>query len=185
MLLETLPFWKTSQYHYYLAACLSLLGRVSLRRGRFDEALTRLQEAKANFLHVGAEQEVPAVDARIAECHVALHKPELALQLLAPMLDSASASTGVARIMPLITRVQGHALLQQGDTWGARDALDASLAAARERNDYFEATLTTLSLIELDRLEGVEPALDIVEESKGLLARLKIRAVPAVPLPAQ
>ena len=87
--------------------------------------------------------------------------------------------------MPLITRVQGHALLQQGDTWGARDALDASLAAARERNDYFEATLTTLSLIELDRLEGVEPAIDIVEENRSLLARLKIRAVPAVPLPAQ
>jgi class 3 adenylate cyclase/tetratricopeptide (TPR) repeat protein len=185
MLLETLPFWKTSQYHYYLAACLSLLGRVALRRGRLDEALTRLQEAKANFLHVGAEQEVPAVDARIAECHVALHKPDLALELLTPMLDSASSSTGVARIMPLITRIQGHALLQQGDAWGARDALDASLAAARERNDYFEATLTTLSLIELDRLEGVEPALDIVEESKVLLARLKIRAVPAVPLPAQ
>jgi tetratricopeptide (TPR) repeat protein len=185
MLLETLPFWKTSQYHYYLAACLSLLGRVALRRGRFDEALTRLQEAKANFLHVGAEQEVPAVDARVAECHVALHKPELALELLTPMLDSGASSTGVVRIMPLIARVQGHALLQQGDAWGARDALDASLAAARERNDYFEATLTTLSLIELDRLEGVEPALDIVEESRSLLARLKIRAVPAVPLPAQ
>ena len=185
MLLDTLPFWKTSQYHYYLAACLSLLGRVALRRGRFDEALTRLQEAKANFLHVGAEQEVPAVDARIAECHVALHKPELALELLTPMLDSAGSSTGVARIMPLIARVQGHALLQQGDAWGARDALDASLAAARERNDYFEATLTTLSLIELDRLEGVEPALDIVEENRSLLARLKIRAVPAIPLPAQ
>ena len=46
---------------------------------------------------------------------------------------------------------------QQGDLWGARDALEASLAAARERNDLFEATLTMLSLIELDRLEGVEP----------------------------
>ena len=26
---RTLPFWKASQYRYYLAACLSLLGRVS------------------------------------------------------------------------------------------------------------------------------------------------------------
>jgi hypothetical protein len=42
-----------------------------------------------------------------------------------------------------------------------------------------------LSLIELDRLEGVEPALDIVEENRNLLSRLKIRAVPSVPLPAQ
>ena len=27
----------------------------------------------------------------------------------------------------------------QGDLWGARDALEASLAAARERKDLFEA----------------------------------------------
>jgi class 3 adenylate cyclase/predicted ATPase len=185
MLLETLPLWRTSQYHYYLAACLSLLGRVSLRRGRFDEALARLEEAKSNFLHVGAEQEVPAVEARIAECRVAMGKPDSALELLGGLLQKAESSTGVARVMPLVTRVQGHALLQQGDMWGARDALDASLAAARERKDLFEATLTMLSLIELDRLEGVEPALDIVDENRNLLSRLKIRAVPAVPLPAQ
>jgi hypothetical protein len=41
--------------------------------------------------------------------------------------------------------------MQQGDLWGARDALEASLAAARDRHDLFESTLTTLSLIELDK----------------------------------
>ena len=65
-------------------------------------------------------------------------------------------------MVPLLKRVQGHALLLQGDLWGARDALEASLAAARERKDLFEATLTMLSLIELDRLEGVEPPLEMV-----------------------
>ena len=79
MLLETLPLWKSSQYRYYLAACLSLLGRVSLRLGRLDEALARLEDAKANFLHVGAEEEVPAIDARIAECRVAMGKLDDAL----------------------------------------------------------------------------------------------------------
>ena len=73
------------------------------------------------------------------------------------MLGNATESNGVASVVPLLERVQGHALLQQGDLWGARDALEASLAAAKERNDLFEATLTMLSLIELDRLEGVEP----------------------------
>src|SRR6476620_2112454 len=82
LLLETLPLWKASQYHYYLAACLSILGRVSLRRGRPDEALARLEDAKANFLHVGAEQEVPAVDARIAECRVALGNVDSALEMV-------------------------------------------------------------------------------------------------------
>ena len=61
----------------------------------------------------------------------------------------------------------------------------ASLAAARERHNVFEAALTILSLIELDRLEGVEPPLEMLNESRSLLASLKVRAVPPVPRPAQ
>jgi tetratricopeptide (TPR) repeat protein len=183
MLLETLPLWKSSQYRYYLAACLSLLGRVSLRLGRLDEALARLEDAKANFLHVGAEEEVPAIDARIAECRVAMGKIDDALTLVNEMLQRADASNGVARVLPLLSRVQGHALLQQDDLWSARDALESSLAAARERNNLFEATLTMLSLIELDRLEGVEPAHEMVSETRERLSSLKVRAVPPVPLP--
>jgi len=184
LLLETLPLWKASQYHYYLAACLSLLGRVSLRRGRPEEALSRLEDSKSNFLHVGAEQEVPAVDARIAECRLALGNVDAALEMVNDMLGRAGSSIGVTRVVPLLSRVQGHALMQQGDLWGARDALEASLAAARDRHDLFESTLTTLSLIELDRLEGVEAPHEMVTENRVLLASLKIRAVPPVPLPA-
>ncbi len=40
-----------------------------------------------------------------------------------------------------------------------------------------------LSLIELDRLEGVEPPLEMVNETRALLASRKVRAVPPVPLP--
>jgi class 3 adenylate cyclase/tetratricopeptide (TPR) repeat protein len=184
MLLETLPFWKASQYHYYLAACLSLLGRVSLRRGRLDEALARLEESKTQFLHVGAEQEVPAVEARIAETRAAMGQPEAALEIVNALLARVDASTGVVRVQPLLERLQGHALMQQGDLWGARDALEASLASAREKNNLFEATLTMLSLIELDRLEGVEPPLDMLDETRTRLANLKVRAVPPVPVPA-
>jgi hypothetical protein len=88
-------------------------------------------------------------------------------------------------VLPLLSRVQGHALLQQDDLWSARDALESSLAAARERNNLFEATLTMLSLIELDRLEGVEPAHEMVSETRERLSSLKVRAVPPVPLPAR
>jgi class 3 adenylate cyclase/tetratricopeptide (TPR) repeat protein len=185
ILLETLPLWKASQYRLYLGACLLVLGRVSLRLGRLEEALSRLEEAKSNFLQVGAEQEVPPVEARIAECHVAMGNVDAALTLTGGMLSRASESNGVARVVPLVGRVQAHALLLQGDPWGARDALEASLAAARERQDLFELTLTSLSLIELDRLEGVEPPLEMVTESRSLLSSLKVRAVPPVPLPAR
>ena len=77
--------------------------------------------------------------------------------------------------------MRGHALLQQGDTFGGRDAFDASLAAARSRSELFETLLTLLSLIALDRLEGIEPAAEIVAESRELTARLKVRAAPPMP----
>ena len=185
LLLETLPLWKASQHRYYLGACLLYLGRVSLCLGRFEEALNRLEEAKSNFLHVGADEQVPAVDARIAECRVASGDVDAALDLAKGLLGRASESNGVTRVVSLLERVQAHALLKQGDLWGARDALEASLAAARDRKDLFEATLTQLSLIEIDRLEGVEPPLEMLNESRSLLASLKVRAVLPVPLPSQ
>jgi class 3 adenylate cyclase/tetratricopeptide (TPR) repeat protein len=185
LLLEALPLWKASQYRYFLAACLAPLGRVSLRLGRFDEALARLEESKAHFLHVGAEEEVPAVDARIAECYVEMGRLDDALAMVGELLGRLQDSKAVARMAPLLQRMQGHALMKQSDLWGARDALDASLAAARERHDRFEAALTMLSLIELDRLEGVEPPIEMQDESRSLLASLKVRAVPPVPVPVQ
>ena len=185
LLRETLPFWKASQYHYYLAACLLLLGRVSLCLGRLDEALTRLEESKAHFRQVGAEQEVPGVDARLAECRAAMGSLDAALELIEVNLSRANTAKGVARVVPLFKRIQGHVLIREGDLWGARDALEASLAAAKEQHSLFESTLTMLSLIELDRLEGVEPPLEMVSESRSLLASLKVRAVPPFPAPPQ
>jgi tetratricopeptide (TPR) repeat protein len=183
LLLETLPVWKASQYRYYLAACLSQLGRAWLRLGRIDDALARFDEAKANFVHVGAEEMVPPIDAWIAECRIAQADADTALRIVRGMLGRASTSNGVARVVPLLERLQAHALMLQGDLWSARDALEASLAAARERNDLLEATLTSLSLIELDRLEGVEPPLEMVNESRSFFAAFKVRAVPPVPRP--
>jgi tetratricopeptide (TPR) repeat protein len=183
VLQETLPFWRASQFRYFLAACLSLLGRVSLRLGRHPEAMARLEEAKASFRAVGAENELPPVDARSAECALAMDDVAAALVRVRGMLGRASESNGVARIAPLLERLQGHALMRQGDLWGARDALEASLAAARDKHNLFEETLTMLSLIELDRLEGVEPPIDMQNETRSRLAALKVRAVPAVPTP--
>jgi len=185
LLLDTLPFWKASQYHYHLGFCVLLLGRVSFRLGRPEEALARFDEAKASFQHVGAEEEIPAVEARIAECRVAMGKVDEGLELVRSMLGRASESNAIAKVVPLLERIQGHALLRQDDLWGARDALEASLASAQERHDVFETTLTQLSLIELDRLEGIEPPGEMVTESRASLASLKVRAVPPVPLPTR
>ena len=43
-------------------------------------------------------------------------------------------------------------------------------------------TLQSLdALLELDRLEGVEPDSQLITESRSLTATLKIRAMPAMP----
>jgi len=181
LLLETLPLWKTSRFRFFLGACLSLLGRALLRAGRLDEALKRLEESKANFVFVGAEEEVPAIDARIAEYRLAKGDADAALELADVMLSRVASSNGVARVEALLKRVRAHALLQRGDLVRARQALEASLAAARARKNVFETTLSLLSLIELHRLEGVEPPAQMVNESNALIDRLKIRVVPAVP----
>jgi class 3 adenylate cyclase/tetratricopeptide (TPR) repeat protein len=182
-LLETLPFWRVSQFRFLLAACLSLLGRVSLRQGRIPEARTRLDEARAIFMDVGAENEVPPVDARLAECHLQSGDADRALEIVNELIGHSTESNGIARILPLLERIQGHALMRQNDLWGARDALDASLAAAREQRNLFEAALTMTSLMELDRLEGIEPPVEMATEARELLAQLKVRALPPVPVP--
>jgi len=180
-LLDTLPLWKAAQHRFFLAATLSLLGRISLRLGRVDEALKRFQESRENFQQVGAEGEVPPIDARIAECHVTMDRLEEAIAEVNAMLDQAESSNSIGKLVPLLQRVRAHALIKQGDLWGARDALDASLAAAREKRNLFEMLLTMLTLVEVDRLEGIEPAQEVLDESRSLLSKFKVRAVPPAP----
>jgi ATP/maltotriose-dependent transcriptional regulator MalT len=184
-LVDVLPQWKASQFRYYLAGCLFFLGRVRMRCGKLDEAMGLLNEAKASFGEVGADEEVPPIEARIAECDVLKGDTDTALEITQGLIDRAEGSTGVTRVLPLIFRVRAHALMLQGDLWGARDALESSLAAARERKSDYEAALSMLSICAIDRAEGVEPAQEMVDESQAVLTRLKVRAVPPVPgLPA-
>jgi tetratricopeptide (TPR) repeat protein len=183
LLLELLPSFKASEYHYMVGACLALLARVALRTGRVDEALARRDEATALYRLAGAESEVPSLEAWVAECRLAKGDADGALELVTALTGQA-ADAAVARILPQLQRIEGHARIRQGDLWGARDALEASLAGARERNNRFEATLAMLALIELDRLEGIEPAHEMLTETRATLAELKVRAVPPVPAPA-
>ncbi len=181
LLRETLPFWKAAKYRYFLGACLSLLARVSLRDGRLDEALSRLEDARANFLHIGATDEVPAVEARIAECYVYQGKPQIALDLAAGMLARTRSSNPIAKLVPLLERVRALARLARRDIQGARAAAAASLAVARTRKDLFEGALTLLALIEIDRVASVVPAEELIRESNELLEKFKVRRVPSLP----
>jgi tetratricopeptide (TPR) repeat protein len=182
LLLELLPLWRAVQYRNFLGVCLALLGRVALRAGRYEEALGRFDEARSHFLHIGAQQEALDVDARIAECRVFLDDPDAALALAAGALERVDASA--TKLVALLERVRGFALYRRGDVTGARRALEASLAAGRSRRDSFQIAQTLLALIAVDRAEGVEPSPAIVSESSALLASLKVRNAPSMPLVA-
>jgi class 3 adenylate cyclase/tetratricopeptide (TPR) repeat protein len=181
LLLELLPVWRALEFRYFLGACLSLLGRVALRAGRFDQALARFGEARAHFVAVGAQMELFDLDARIAECRLYRGDFDMALDLAKEMLDRAASSKGTAKAVPLLERVRGFALLRRGDFAGARQALGAGLAAARRRRDSFEVMQTLFALIELDRCDGIDPPPEIVRESDAILAALKVRAGPSLP----
>jgi class 3 adenylate cyclase/tetratricopeptide (TPR) repeat protein len=185
LLNESLPIWRALNYRYFLGACLTLLGRVALRAGRSDAALRRFEEAKTHFLHTGSQPDVLDVDARIAECKVSMGDPDAALELVRSALDRAETPHAVAKVVPMLERVRGQALLRRGDPAGARRALDASLAAGRTRRDIYEVALTLLALTDLARHEGREPAPEIVSETGDLIAKLKIRDVPAASLAAR
>ena len=178
---QTLPLWRSSDYRYFLGACLWLLGRVSLRASRIDDALQRFNEARTHMAHVGAAHELVGVDAYIAECRVLKGEADAALAQADEVLSRTDAAEGVAKMTPLLQRVRAHALILQGDPYAAREALDAGLEAARARNDPFEIAVTQNSLVVLDRLEGVEPAAETVDEIKSIVARLKVRELPPIP----
>ena len=90
---------------------LLYLGRVHLRVGRVQEALARFTEAKTLFEQIGAADEVPPVDARIAECRVYEGAYDEALQSVSDMLHRAKASKTIAKLLPLLKRIEALSLL--------------------------------------------------------------------------
>jgi class 3 adenylate cyclase/tetratricopeptide (TPR) repeat protein len=178
---QTVSVWKSSEYHYFLGYTMWMMGRLSLRAGKIDEALSRLAEARTLLKEAGADHDVLDVDARLAECHLFKNDPDAALALADALLAKEDTSGTIARITPQLNRVRGYAMLMQADPFGARETFEAGLAIARERNEQFEVVLALNALIELDHLEGVEPAQELVDEQRAAMAKLKIRALPAVP----
>ncbi len=185
ILLESLPLWRASEYRYFLANCLGMLGRLLSRSGRFEEGLERLEEARSHFEHVGAEQELLDVETRLAEARALMGDTADALKLVTAALERAAQSDDEGgMVMPALERVRGYVLFQLGDRAGAEEAWAASLAAARERKNRFEVMLTSLGPIRVALREGQAPDAAAMREVDETLEDLQIRAVPAVPLVA-
>ena len=86
---------------------------------------------------------------------------------------------GGAKAISVLERVRGHALLRKGDYAGARQALEASLAAARARQrpagNRARAALAASSAI---AGRATSASRTCVAECESLVAQLKIRVLP-------
>jgi tetratricopeptide (TPR) repeat protein len=131
LLLETLPFWKASRYRYFLALCLSYLGRALVRQAASDEALNRLEEAKLNFVQI--EPTMKSLQSTLGSPNAVSARGRTrprrgARHARARDLVECRGQGGAA------ARARaGHALLRKGDLRGAREAFEVSLGSAPER----------------------------------------------------
>jgi tetratricopeptide (TPR) repeat protein len=178
---RSLTFWKAAKYRYFKGQCLRFLGVVLARTGRFDEAMSLLEESKSELEHLGAIADVLLTDARIAECFVLMGLSEEALSAVTAALQRTDIEEAVNMATPLLERYRGYALAQSGDLEAARAAFDSSMNAARFRSDEYEVALALHAFGWLDQIEGRSPPADREQQVRSTLERLGVERVPEVP----
>lgn len=175
---QALRVWRGSGYEWGAAFARAMVGRTAVRAGRHEEGLGLLDESLADFRRLGAGGDAALVRAYMAEALVFRGEPASALEVVDRLLDPG------ARMAPLLHRVRGLALVQQGERRLAEQALEASLAEARAQEADFE---TALTLDVLDRLPASVPGplrRERREERNTLLSRLDVVLLPDPPLRA-
>ena len=165
-----------------LAFAKANLGRTAARAGRHVDARQLLEEAREISLEIGAQTLLAEVEARLAELEVLRGQPEQALAAAERTLERNETEDGVAAQGPLLHRVRGYALAQQGQLAAAREALARSLSAAQQRDADYERALTERALAEIAALEAGEPDQRLLRNSAETLERLGVKRLPTVPL---
>jgi tetratricopeptide (TPR) repeat protein len=114
--------------------------------------------------------DVEEVDVLLAECHVVAGNPAQALEIVKAI--SAANPTRLAAF----ERTRGRAYMALGDDDAAREALELSLADARDQDALFEIARTLDVLVDLDIRAGNLTAAEEHEvESAELFARLGVQ----------
>jgi predicted negative regulator of RcsB-dependent stress response len=174
-------FLASGDRHTY-ALCLAFLGRAALREGRLDDATALLATAREEFLEAGAHGDVLEVEAREAELSLFAAAPQDALARADELLARAQAAEDVGPVTTILHRVRGYALAQLADLVGAREAFDASVSAAREKDASHEVAFALQGLLRVAATSGGEPVPGTREECAEILRALGVVAVPAYPV---
>jgi class 3 adenylate cyclase/tetratricopeptide (TPR) repeat protein len=173
---------RASHGTFFIGAIASIYGRLAARAGRFEQAHELFAEARQASEEVGARDELVVTDARIAECFVLQGLPEQARDLATGTLELARSQEGVSQVTPMLRRIRGSALMQQGELHEAEESLEASVREAREIGADYELALALDALVALRVLRD-EPTEVLEAERDEILERLDVVSIPAVPLP--
>ena len=141
------------------------------------------EEARAEYVDVGAGPLVLETDARIAECSVFKGDAATVLSLTGSALQRAESLGGMGPQVAMLHRLAGYAHIQRGELPTARASLDESLEVGRARQAEFEVALTLKALAELSLVEGEAEAADALQsQSRVTLHRLHVVWMPRTPL---
>jgi len=154
------------------------LARLAARQGRYSDALRIFEESIAESRDVGALEKLTEALARKAECLMLSGDVAAALSVADEGLAQARGLGGVPAQLPLLERLRGAALATNGDRDAAREALEGSLLAARERGAEYEVALTSLVMagVQLDASAGEREGLRRAAETT--LAKLGVVSTP-------
>ncbi len=172
---RALEIWRGTGYEYGVAFATALLGRLHARGGDGAQAQRLLRDALERFRVLRISPDALWVEALVGEAHVLAREPDAATADVERLVDVA----GGGRLGPLLHRVRGIARAQLGDFERARESLETSAGAARERGDEFDLFLSLDALLELAAHDG---AVDHAgrRERDAIGERLDIAAPPPV-----
>jgi tetratricopeptide (TPR) repeat protein len=157
----------TATRDHYAAYVEMLLGRLLVRKGRYQDGLQLLERAAADLQHFGLDMYTGLSQALIAEAEAFGGDPFRAMEVASRELQANDQAR------PLATRAAGIALARLGEEAAAMRELRHSLNTARERAAAYDiaATIDTI-----DALGNADPHL--LAERDEILARLRIARLP-------
>ena len=183
MLREALRVWKAARFRQGIGFAKYNLGRLAARTKRYDEASKLLDEARQELRGIGEERVALDTEARMAESLVLQGRTQEALMAIDALLKRSTDLGGMPIVVPVLQRLRGWALMQQGDLEHAGAALQASLTSGRAQDAAYEIGLTLNALATLARLQD-EDAARYETESQAILDGLGVVSLPDIPLPA-
>ena len=156
-----------------VAFATAQLGRTAVRAGRIEEGLALIEDALALARELRALAYQASIEALMAEALVFARRPDEAHAVAERLLAEPES----ARTLPLLHRVRGYALFQQGRPSAATAAVEESLAAARTMEMRFDIAASLHALVHLDGEDA-----DRVAERDSVMAQLDIVAFAEPPL---